>query len=63
MFALFGDGAFHEEHEWDKQHCQDGGEPEDVEVGERGGLLLAKIIERLQGQLLRSGRVAIDHGS
>ena len=58
VFALFGHGALHEQDERNEEHRHDGTEPEDVEVGQRSGLLLAEIVKRLPGHPLRPGRVA-----
>lgn len=45
--ALFGDRAFHEEDQAHERKGQDRGQPEDVKVGQRGGLLLSNIGKHL----------------
>ena len=58
MLPLLGHRALHEQHERDQGQRQDGEQPEVVEVGQRRRLLLAEVVQRLQGHLLRRGRVA-----
>ena len=58
MLALLGDRALHQQYQNNKRRRQDGAHPEDIEEGERRGLLLAEVVERLDRQLLRAGRVA-----
>src|SRR5262249_47744270 len=55
--ALLGHRALHEQHQNDEYHPQGGAQPEDVEVGQRRGLLLAEVGEHLYGPQLRPGRV------
>jgi hypothetical protein len=56
--AFLCDGAFHQQNNEHKRDHANGQHPEHIEVGERRCLLLAQVCERLQGQLLRSDRVA-----
>src|SRR4051812_44341659 len=58
QFPLLGHGSLHQEDKQHQSHAQDGEQPEDVEVGERRGLLLAEVVQRLERHLLRPGRVA-----
>ena len=58
MGALLGRRGLHQEHQWDEHQGEHGEQPEGVKVGERGGLLLAEVLEDLQGHLLDAGRVA-----
>src|SRR5580698_5852919 len=58
VLSLFGDGAFHQQHQNHEDHSQDGAQPKDIEVCERRRLLLAKVVERLEAQQSRSGRIA-----
>ena len=53
-----GHRALHQEHEEHESQAQDGEQPEDVEVGQGRGLLLTEIGKRLEGHLLRPGRIA-----
>ena len=55
---LLGHGALHQEHEEHEPQAQDGEQPEDVEVGQGRRLLLTEIVQRLEGHLLRPGRIA-----
>jgi hypothetical protein len=57
VLALLGHRALHEEDERDQSKREDAEEPEIVEVCQRSRLLLNQVLERLQGQLLRRGRV------
>ena len=43
--TLLGDGAPHHEHDCDKRDREHGKHEEGVEIGERGGLLLAQVLE------------------
>ena len=54
----FSATALHQEHEEHEPQAQDGEQPEDVEVGQGRRLLLAEVAERLEGHLLRPGRIA-----
>src|SRR5262245_35898852 len=47
--STFRDRALHEGEQECQRECRDGGQPEDVEVGERGGLLLTEISQGLPG--------------
>ena len=58
MRAFFCDGAFHEEHEEDERGRDHSKDEEAVEIGERGGLLLAQIVEGLQRHLVRGDGIA-----
>ena len=43
--TLLGDGTLHHEHQCDERNRERGKDEEDVEIGERGGLLLAQVVE------------------
>ena len=43
--TLLCDGALHHEHERDQRDRERGKDEENVEIGERGGLLLAQVFE------------------
>ena len=45
MRTLLGNGALHHEHECDERDRERRKDEEGVEVGERGGLLLAQVVE------------------
>ena len=51
MGALLRDAAAHQQYEQREAGGDDGGEPEDVEVGEGGGLLVAGVLEELEGHV------------
>lgn len=60
MRALLGDGALHHEHErdeWDRKRSKG---DEGIEIGERGRLLLAQVVEQLQRHLLGSHGIAAE---
>lgn len=50
--AFLGDGAFHQQHHECKHQCHHREDPEAVEIGECGSLLLTQVLERLPSQLL-----------
>ena len=43
--TLLSDGALHPEHEYNERDLEHGKHEEGVEIGERGGLLLAQVVE------------------
>ena len=55
--AFLGDGAFHEGHHEHERKRHHGENPEAVEVGKGGSLLLAEVLERLPGLLLQGSWV------
>ena len=55
VLALLGHRALHQQHQNDECHRQDGAQPEDVEVGQRRGLLLAEVVERLDSPTVATG--------
>src|ERR1700692_3051081 len=56
--AFFGHRTFHQQHHRHEQEHHRGQQPKDIEIGQRGCLLLAQILECLQRQLLRSSRIS-----
>ena len=44
--AFLGDGAFHQRHHEHERKRHHGKNPEAIEIGEGGGLLLAQTLER-----------------
>src|SRR6516162_4851834 len=56
--AFLSHRTFHNQHQKRDRKRQHGRHPKGVEIGKRRRLLLAQILERLPGQLLRSHRIA-----
>ena len=58
MRAFFGDGPSHEEYEKDEHRRRGRGDPVDVEIGKRESLIIARLLERLERELLGHRGVA-----
>src|SRR5262249_774955 len=56
--ALLTHRPFHQQHPGHKHERPRGRQPKDIEISQRGCLLLAQILDRLQGQLLRGNWIA-----
>ena len=52
MLSFLSYRALHQQHKQDESRRHDGAQPEDIEEGQRRGLLLAQVVERLDRQLL-----------
>src|SRR6516164_3130036 len=58
MRPFLGNGTLHEQHEKSEQNANHRKYEKAIEIGKCRGLLLPQVIKRLQGHLLRSGRVS-----
>src|SRR5208282_5269857 len=58
MTAFLSHRTFHKQYRERDRKRQYGHHPKGVEIGKRRRLLLAQILERLPGQLLRGNRIA-----
>src|SRR5262245_12501143 len=56
--ALLSHRTFHQQHHGHKHERHRGRQQKDIEISQRGCLLLAQILECLPGELLRSNRIA-----